>query len=227
MTPSRGAPSPKGSSGAKILAVCAVHALIPDVGGSLDSTAIDKRPIDGPVAVGWLGVTGDTQVDIRHHGGEGQALYTYAEEDADWWAAELNRDLPPGRFGENLRTYGLDVTGALLGEQWRIGSTLLEVTAPRIPCVTFQGFWGVPRLVKRFTAHGAPGAYLRVLEEGQIRAGDAVEIVHRPDHDATIGVALRALTVERALLTRLAPALYALPDRSRAKVAGLIELANT
>lgn len=201
------------------MSVCAVHALIPDVGGSLVSTAIDKRPIDGTVDVGRLGVMGDRQFDTRHHGGEGQAVYAYAQEDADWWSVELDRELPAGRFGENLRTLDVDVTGALLGEQWRIGSTVFEVTAPRVPCVTFQGFWGVPRLVKRFTQHGAPGAYLRVLEPGRIQAGDEIMVMYRPDHDATIGVTFRALTVERSLVPRLAPALDALPHRSRADVA--------
>ncbi len=208
---------------AEVLAVCVVHAIIPDVGGSQDETAIDKRPVRGAVDVGAHGVAGDTQTDVAHHGGEGKAVYAYAQEDADWWATELQRDLPAGRFGENLRTRGLDVTGALLGERWRIGKTLLEVTCPRTPCLSFQGFWGVPRLIKRFIAYGAPGAYLRVLEEGQIRAGDAIEIAHRPDHDVTLGQALRALTVERSLIGRLAPALYALPDRDRPKIARLIE----
>ncbi len=216
-------PAPEQRGYAEVVAVSVVHAIIPDVGGSQDVTAIDKRPVLGSVEVGALGVAGDTQTDIAHHGGEGKAVYAYAQEDADWWAAELERDVPPGRFGENLRTRGLDVTGALLGEQWRIGTTLLEVTCPRTPCLSFQGFWGVPRLIKRFIAYGAPGAYLRVLEEGQIQAGDGIEVAYRPDHDVTLGLALRALTVERGLIGRLAPALYALPDRDRPKVARLIE----
>ncbi len=211
------------TSPAELVAVCVVHAIIPDVGGKQDETAIDKRPVAGPVDVHRLGVSGDTQCDKAHHGREGKAVYTYAQEDADWWAAELERDLPPGRFGENLRTRGLDVTNALLGERWRIGTTLLEVTCPRTPCLSFQGFWGVPRLIKRFIAYGAPGAYLRVLEEGQLRAGDRIEVDFRPDHDVTLGLALRALTVERRLIRTLAPALYALPDRDRPKVARLIE----
>ena len=211
------------TSPAELVAVCVVHAIIPDVGGKQDETAIDKRPVAGPVEVHRLGVSGDTQCDKAHHGREGKAVYAYAQEDADWWAAELERDLPPGRFGENLRTRGLDVTNALLGERWRIGTTLLEVTCPRTPCLSFQGFWGVPRLIKRFIAYGAPGAYLRVLEEGQLRAGDRIEVDFRPDHDVTLGLALRALTVERRLIRRLAPALYALPDRDRPKVARLIE----
>ncbi len=215
------------TSSPEILAVCVVHAIIPDVGGKQDTTAIDKRPVAGPVDVHRLGVSGDTQCDVAHHGKEGKAVYAYAQEDADWWSADLDRDLPAGSFGENLRTHGLDVTNSLLGERWRIGSTLLEVTCPRTPCLSFQGFWGVPGLIKRFIAYGAPGAYLRVLEEGQIRAGDGIEVEHRPDHDVTLGLALRALTVERALIGRLAPALYALPDRDRPKVARLIEGAVT
>ncbi|MDQ3715531.1 MAG: MOSC domain-containing protein [Actinomycetota bacterium] len=218
---------PERRSYAEVLAICVVHAIIPDVGGKQDETAIDKRPVLGDVEVHRFGLTGDTQCDIAHHGGEGKAVYAYAQEDAEWWAADLERELPPGRFGENLRTRGLDVTNALLGERWRIGTTLLEVTCPRTPCLSFQGFWGVPRLIKRFLAYGAPGAYLRVLEEGQIRAGDGIEIAHRPDHDVTLGLALRALTVERALIGRLAPALYALPDRDRPKVAHLVEHANS
>lgn len=210
---------------AEVVAVCVVHAIIPDIGGQQDETAIDKRPVVGPVGVHRLGVTGDTQCDIAHHGREGKAVYAYAQEDADWWSAELGRELPPGRFGENLRTRGLDVTNALLGERWRIGGTLLEVTCPRTPCLTFQGFWGVPRLIKRFIAYGAPGAYLRVVEEGQITAGDRIEVAYRPDHDVTLGLALRALTVDRGLSSKLAPALYAFPDRDRPKVARLVETA--
>lgn len=207
---------------AHLLAVCVVHAIIPDVGGKQDETAIDKRPVEGSVDVHRLGVTGDTQCDTAHHGGEGKAVYAYAQEDANWWSTELDRKLPPGRFGENLRTNGLDVTNALLGERWRIGTTLLEVSCPRTPCLSFQGFWGVPRLIKAFLAHGAPGAYLRVIEAGQVQAGDAIEIAFRPEHEVTLGLALRALTVERGLLPRLAPALYAFPDRDRPKVAALI-----
>ena len=181
-------------------------------------SAIDKRPVAGRVAVHRLGLDGDVQVNRRFHGGEGQAVYAYAQDDADWWAAELDRDLPAGRFGENLRTSGMDLTGALLGERWRIGAVLLEVTAPRTPCAKLQAHWGVPRLIKRFTERGASGAYLRVLETGDLGAGDRIEVVERPDHDVTIGLAFRAFTTERHLLADLAPALPALPERNRPKV---------
>ena len=182
------------------------------------TSGIDKRPVAGRVAVHRLGLDGDVQVNRKYHGGEGQALYAYAQEDADWWAAELGRDLPAGRFGENLRTTGLDLTGAVLGERWRIGTVLAEVTAPRTPCAKLQALWGVPRLIKRFTAHGASGAYLRVLEVGDIGAGDAIEVLERPEHGVTIGLAFRAFTTERERLAALAPAREALPARNRPAV---------
>jgi MOSC domain-containing protein YiiM len=188
-----------------------------------DRSGIDKRPVPGRVAVGRLGLDGDVQVNRRYHGGEGQAVYAYAREDADWWAAELGRDLPPGRFGENLRTAGLDLTGALLGEQWGVGTALLEVTDPRIPCANLERFWGVPRLVKRFTARGASGAYLRVLEPGHVGAGDPVHVVHRPDHGISIGLAFRAYTTQKHRLPELGPAVGYLPERTRDKVAAKIE----
>ena len=154
---------------------------------------------------GYLAETldGDRQVNRKHHGGEGQAVYAYAQDDADWWAAELDRELPPGSFGENLRTTGLDLTGAVLGERWAVGTALLEVTGPRIPCANFARFWDVPDLVKRFTAHGASGAYLRVLQTGELGAGDAVEVVHRPDHGVTVAEAFAVFHRHRDRAARL------------------------
>jgi MOSC domain-containing protein YiiM len=185
-------------------------------------SGIDKRPVAGRVAVHRLGLDGDVQVNRRYHGGEGQAVYAYAQEDADWWAAELDRELPAGRFGENLRTTGLDLTGAVLGERWRVGTALLEVSACRIPCANFARFWGVPQLVKRFTARGASGAYLRVLETGDVGAGDAVEIVSRPDHGVTVGLLFRATTTQKRRLPEIAPALEHLPLKDQPKLAARI-----
>ncbi|MER6977027.1 MOSC domain-containing protein, partial [Streptomyces carpinensis] len=138
-----------------------------------------------------------------------------AREDLDDWERELERTLPNGAFGENLTTAGLDVSGALIGERWRIGSpagpsVLLEVTSGRIPCRTFQGHLGEKGWVKRFTRKGAPGAYLRVIQPGEIRSGDPVEIVYRPDHDVTVAMAFRAGTTDRTLLPRLLAAAQAL-----------------
>jgi MOSC domain-containing protein YiiM len=188
----------------RLLAVNVVHALIPDTSGNVELTAIDKRPVAGRVAVRTLGVDADVQTDTVHHGGPDQAVYAYASEDAAWWATELDRTIEPGRFGENLTTSEVDVTGAVVGERWRIGTAVLQVRSPRIPCTTFQAFWGVPRLVKRFTAHGAPGAYLAVLTEGDIGAGDAIEVVDRPAHSLTIGEFFRGWTTERHLLPKVA-----------------------
>jgi MOSC domain-containing protein YiiM len=207
----------------RIEAVCVSGAeLLPLPGRRPGRSGIDKRPVAGRVAVSELGVDGDVQVNRKYHGGEGQAVYAYAQEDADWWAAELGRELPAGRFGENLRTTGLDLTGALLGERWRVGTALLEVTAPRIPCANFARFWDEPQLVKRFTAHGASGAYLRVLEPGRIGAGDGVEVVERPDHGVTTGLTFRAFTTQKHRLPQLAPALHFLPHKDQPKVAAKI-----
>jgi MOSC domain-containing protein YiiM len=182
-------------------------------------SGIDKRPVSGRVAVGPLGLDGDVQVEKRHHGGEGQAVYAYAQEDADWWERELDRPLPAGSFGENLRTSGLDLVGAVLGERWQVGTALFEVTAWRIPCATFERFWAVPQLIKRFTARGATGAYLRVLETGTVAPDDAVEIVHRPDHGLTVGEGFRIVTTEQARLPELEPVLHVLPVKDQPKLA--------
>ena len=204
---------------ARVLAVCIVALELFDVPGSrVGRSGIDKRPIEGRGAVQHLGLDGDAQLDRRDHGGEGQAVYAYAQEDAEWWERELGRELPPGRFGENLRTAGIDLTGALIGERWRIGTALFEVSSPRIPCNTFARFWDVPQLVKRFTEHGATGAYLRVLEPGDVGAGDAVEVVARPDHAITTGRCFRLLTTEQAQLPELAPVLHHLPLKDQPRL---------
>ena len=186
-------------------------------------TGIDKKPVTGRVAVHPLGLDGDVQVNRKHHGGEGQAVYAYAQEDADWWSAELGRELPPGRFGENLRTSGLDLRRALIGERWQIGTALFEVTAWRTPCANFARFWGVPDLVKRFAAHGATGAYLRVLETGEIGAGDAVEVVSRPGHGIAVERAFRIAMSERSRLPELAPVVRFLPVKDQPRLAAQIE----
>jgi MOSC domain-containing protein YiiM len=186
-------------------------------------TGIDKKPLTGRVAVHPLGLDGDVQVNRKHHGGEGQAVYAYAQADADWWSAELGRELPPGRFGENLRTSGLDLRSALIGERWQIGTALFEVTAWRTPCANFARFWGVPDLVKRFAAHGATGAYLRVLETGEIGAGDAVDVVSRPGHGITVERAFRIAMSDRSRLPELAPVVQFLPVKDQPKLAAQIE----
>jgi MOSC domain-containing protein YiiM len=187
-------------------------------------TGIDKRPVDGPVAVtapgpkgtGAVGLEGDRVCDVKHHGGTDQAVYAYAREDLDWWQAELGRPLPDGVFGENLTTSGLDVNGALIGERWRVGpDVVLEVSCPRIPCGTFQGWLAREDWIKRFTDVALPGAYLRVITPGQVRAGDPVEITYRPSHDVTVAMTFKALTTEPELLPLLLAA-DAMPDDVKA-----------
>lgn len=176
-------------------------------------TGIDKRPVDGPVEVldpgpkgdGGSGLAGDAVCDLRHHGGSDQAVYAFAREELDAWERELGgRKLANGVFGENFTTLGLDVSGALIGERWRVGTDLvLEVTSGRVPCRTFADHLGERGWVRRFTQQGATGAYLRVIRPGAVRAGDPIAIVHRPDHEVTAALQFRAVTTERTLLPAL------------------------
>lgn len=175
-------------------------------------TGIDKRPVNEPIAVrapgkrgkAGSGLAGDAVCDLRHHGGDDQAVYAYAWEDLQNWAADLEKDLTPGIFGENLTTTGIDITRSSPGERWAIGDTLvLEVSDPRIPCRTFAGHLDEKVWIKRFIDKGLPGTYLRVISPGQVRAGDTITVLSRPDHDVTVGIAFRALTGEPELLPLL------------------------
>jgi MOSC domain-containing protein YiiM len=175
------------------------------------TTAIAKSPVErigvrdpGPKQGGLgSGVVGDEIGSTRHHGGSLQAVYAVAREELDWWARHLGRDLPDGMFGENLTTEGLDVDGALLGETWRVGTALLEVTAPRIPCATFAARMREPHWVSRFAERGRTGAYLAVVEAGVVERGDPVVVEHRPAHDVTVPDHFRACLGDRAQAERI------------------------
>ena len=178
--------------------------------GAAPKTGIDKRPCDGALAVRapgskrggqGSGIVGDVIGNRKLHGGDDQAVYAYAREDLDDWAAKLDRELPNGTFGENLTTAGIDVSGAVIGERWRVGTdgVLLEVTRPRTPCKTFAKRLAIRGWIKTFTHGGSPGAYLRVIEPGSIRGGDDVEVLARPDHGVTIALVYRAMMLEPAL----------------------------
>jgi MOSC domain-containing protein YiiM len=159
------------------------------------------------------GLVGDFIGDSKVHGGDDQAVYAYAREDLDLWQRELERDLGNGMFGENVTTEGLDVTGARIGERWQVGSDglVLEVSRPRVPCRTFADWLAMKGWVKTFTRAATPGAYLRVIAPGTMRGGDSIVVVDRPDHDVTIGLVFRAMTLQAELLPRLLEA-DALPD---------------
>jgi MOSC domain-containing protein YiiM len=174
-------------------------------------SAIIKEPVDGPVRVEGVNLAGDAQADLRVHGGPDKAVYAYAREDSDWWARELGREIPDGMFGENLTVEGVDVSGAIIGERWRIGAVELEVAQPRLPCVKLGLRFGDPKMVKRFAEAGRPGAYLRILAEGELGAGDEIAISDRPEHGVTIAQVARAIMLDETLL-RTAAAAPELPE---------------
>ncbi|WP_282071168.1 MOSC domain-containing protein [Janibacter hoylei] len=167
-------------------------------------TGIAKGPVDvisvadpGPKRVedgaGVSGVTGDHIGDGRHHGGSDQAVYAFAREELDAWATTLDRELPDGMFGENLTTTALDVDASEVGDVWHVGTAVLEVRGPRVPCATFAERLGERGWVKRFAAHGRSGVYLQVNQPGQIRPGDSITVTPS-------GSALDVSTLLRAFL---------------------------
>lgn len=170
---------------------------------SVRRTGIDKHPVAGRISTDLHQLAGDTICERKYHGGPDQAIYAYAEEDARWWAAQLERTMAPGVFGENLTTIGIDLTNAVIGSRWTVGTTVLEVSGPRVPCRTLQAFWNVPRLMKTFTQAGRPGAYLRIHSPGELGAGDEIAVAHVPAHGVTIAETFRALSGDRSLAARL------------------------
>ena len=166
--------------------------------GKRDTTAIWKAPVENRVAVTGVNLAGDDQADRRFHGGADKAVYAYAREDYDWWSRELRRALEPGTFGENLTLEDLDVTAAVVGERWVIGSALLEVAGPRTPCWKIGARMDDPDFPVWFAAAGRPGAYLRIVGEGEVGAGDAVDVVSRPGHALTVGDVARIYHGDRA-----------------------------
>jgi MOSC domain-containing protein YiiM len=207
----------------EVLAVCVLHTERDSGTRRVTRTAIDKRPVDGPVRVTTTGLVGDRVCDTEYHGGPFKAVYAYQEDEAERWASELGRELPPGWFGENLRLDGIAATDAVIGERWRIGTTELEVTSPRTPCGTF-GVWAAePRWVKRFSERGDTGAYLRVVTEGSVSAGDTVQRIHVPGHGVTVRDLFTGRDPERfvALLEQQENLSPTVADKARRRIAGL------
>ncbi len=165
-------------------------------------SGIDKRPVAGRHAVRGVNVDGDGQADLSVHGGADKALYAYAAEDAAWWAEELERDVDPGMFGENLTTTGLDCTGAVVGERWMIGDLVLEVCQPRLPCFKLGMQFDDPRMLKRFVQASRPGVYLRILQEGDVAAGDEIDVLDRPAHGVTVALVADAIQKDIALASQ-------------------------
>jgi MOSC domain-containing protein YiiM len=170
-------------------------------------SAIGKRPVTGTVAVRGVNLEGDDQADRSVHGGPDQAVYAYASEDLAFWSDVTGLDIAPGGvFGENLTVAGLDPSRARIGERWRIGTVELRVTGPRIPCFKLEARIGVRGFQKQFLHAGRPGAYFAIAQEGELQAGDAIEVVHRPDHDVTPALVVETMWLDRSRLAEVEPA---------------------
>ena len=182
-------------------------------------SAIWKAPVEGRVAVRGVNVDGDEQADLRVHGGPDKAVYAYAIETTRLWEAELGRELGLGAFGENLTTEGLDVDGALVGERWAIGTTVLEVAQPRLPCFKLGVRMEEPGFLKRFAQSSRPGAYLRIVEEGEIGAGDEIRVVSRPSHAVSMALMSEAILLDHSRLPELLEAEDGLTDEWRGWIA--------
>ncbi len=149
-----------------------------EVGGRVVGTGIFKVPVEGRLMVGRRGLEGDRVVDLRVHGGEHKAVYVYPNEHYAVWAEELGRDdLVPGQFGENFTTEGMLEESVHIGDRFRVGEAVLEVTQPRVPCFKLGIKMGDPRFPKRFLESMRSGFYLRVIEEGEVGPGDAIEFI--------------------------------------------------
>ncbi|HEY6889360.1 MAG TPA: MOSC domain-containing protein [Solirubrobacter sp.] len=172
-------------------------------------SAIVKEPVLGRVRVEGVNLAGDDQADRSVHGGPDKAVYAYAREDIDWWEEISGAELASGVFGENLTTLGIDVSGSIIGERWALGSVVLEVCQPRLPCSKLGIRFGDLRMVKAFAKASRPGAYMRIVQEGELGVGDEVTVVSRPDHGITLAMTADAVLKDPSLVPKvlLAPEL--------------------
>jgi MOSC domain-containing protein YiiM len=161
------------------------------------TTGIWKHAVSGRVGLRGVNLVGDDQADRTVHGGLDKAVYAYAREDYDFWRDHEGVETQPGLFGENLTTEGLDLSGALVGERWSVGSTVLEVAQPRLPCFKLGLRLGDSHFPKRFLAASRMGAYLRIVREGDVGANDPVLVTNRPDHEVTLRFMVEALRDSR------------------------------
>jgi MOSC domain-containing protein YiiM len=199
---------------ARVLSVNVGRPRAVDTGRRTVLTAIWKAPVEGRVLVHGVNLDGDDQADRSVHGGPDKAVYAYAIEETREWETEIGRALAPGSFGENLTTESVDVSGALIGERWRVGTTLLEVVQPRLPCFKLGLRFSDPSFVRRFALASRPGAYLRIIEEGYLGAGDevAVDIGTLPEHGVTLRLVLDAILVDHSLIPQALEAPQLIPS---------------
>ncbi len=191
------------ASAASVASVNVARARLIMINGEPNKTGIFKEPVDERVELRDDEVIGDRVVDTAVHGGYDKAVYSYAAEDYGWWEKQLGRHLPLGWFGENLTLIGLDPRDARIGERWRVGTALLEISEPRQPCSKLGAKMGDQRFVRAFAKAMRLGAYLRIIEPGDVGAGDRIEIVERPEHDVTIGLLSRVLFEDPTLGPRI------------------------
>ena len=191
------------TTGGKVLSVNVGGVREFEYAGRPARSAIWKSPAVGRIAARGVNLAGDDQADRQAHGGPDKVVYAYAVEDARWWAQEIGRPLAYGELGENLTTEGIDVNDALVGERWQVGTLVLEVSEPRIPCWRLGVRMNDKMFPRRFTEALRPGAYFRLVVEGGVGAGDEIRVVERPDHDLTIGDVFRIYTRDREDVERL------------------------
>jgi MOSC domain-containing protein YiiM len=174
-----------------------------DYNGRPAKSAIWKSPVAGRIAARRVNLEGDDQADRKAHGGPDKSVYAYSIEDLRWWEEKLGRSLQYGEFGENLTTEGIAVNDALIGERWEIGTVVLEVSEPRIPCWRLGVRMNDQMFPRRFTEALRPGTYLRIIVEGAVGAGDEISVNERPDHDVTVRDVFRIYTRDREEAGRL------------------------
>ncbi len=148
-----------------------------------ERSAIAKTPREGPVAVGWLGLEGDEQADLAVHGGPDKAIHHYPYDHYPFWRTLIARQPlldAPGAFGENISTLGMTENAVCLGDRFRLGTALIEVSQGRQPCWKQGHRLGDPSVVARIVAHRNSGWYYRVIEPGEVAAGDGLELIGRP-----------------------------------------------
>lgn len=213
-------------NGARVLSVNVGGVRTIEVADSIVATGIWKHPVDGRVAVRGVNLHGDDQADRSVHGGEHKAVYAYAREDTAWWEQQLGRPLENGNFGENITTAGVALNDCVVGERWRVGSTVLEVTEPRFPCYKLGIKMGDPGFLKRFARARRPGTYFRIAEEGELGADDPIEVLECPGHGVTIELFTEAFLGDHRLAARLlevplSPAWREWVERQVARAAGM------
>ncbi len=166
-------------------------------------SAIWKSPVTGRIAARGVNLDGDDQADRVAHGGYDKAVYAYAIEDIAWWEQQVGQTIHYGVFGENVTTHGISVNEALVGERWEVGTTILEVSEPRIPCWRLGVRMEDKTFPRQFTQALRPGSYLRIIVEGDIGANDEINVIAKPDHDLSVRDVFRIFTHNREEFARI------------------------